>query len=347
MENEFKVVKFELTPATITDMVEKYNSLILYPGDKASYKEVHAAKMILTKARTGTDKHRKSLGADARTWITDVNQAAKELTEPLLPVEAKLKGMLDAEDQRVAQVEKDRLDSIDNMFGSLDWRIKLGQEYGLTADKISKCIEDLKLFPIIEADFQEKIEQAETMRKMGIETLERILANAIAREEEAKKLEAERAEFEKTRIAERERQAEKQRIFDEKEEELRIKNEKLEADKQRRYLSDWYDAILINRDLVHAVALKENAEFDCAMEQRRIRIEKAEKEKLKADKARVKLVAIDKGRIDSEINQLDELISGVAHSEFETKEAYQIMVDLYSKLKTALLEAEQAVEELV
>ena len=78
-ENKFAVVKFELTPAAIAAMVKEYETLELIPGDKKSYKTVHEAKMICVKARTGTDKHRKEMGSEARQWINDVNSAAKEL----------------------------------------------------------------------------------------------------------------------------------------------------------------------------------------------------------------------------------------------------------------------------
>ena len=111
-ENDFKAVTFELNPETIKAMVLEYNGLEIIPGDKPSYELVHKAKMVCTKARTGTDKKRKELGLSARQWVNDVNSAAKELIAPLLPLEEKLKAMIDDEDNREKAIEYARLEKI-------------------------------------------------------------------------------------------------------------------------------------------------------------------------------------------------------------------------------------------
>lgn len=269
-ENQFKIVKFELTPEAITEMVKEYESLSITPGDKESYQTVHQAKMVCVKARTGTDKRRKELGSDARQWISDVNSKAQELIGPLLPLEEKLKAMLDEEDQREAKIEQARLEKIHGLMVDIDLIIQSGMGYDITSGVIQKAITTLTNYKISAVDFEERTEQAEAEKAAGLETLNRILADRIKwetdqaeaakvkaeQEAEAKKLAQEKAEFEAARIAEREKQAEIQAKLDlerevkEKEaakiaaqeaEKIRLEREQLDRD--RKAMEDQQQAI--------------------------------------------------------------------------------------------------------
>ncbi|MDA3834699.1 MAG: hypothetical protein PF495_15045, partial [Spirochaetales bacterium] len=209
-ENQFKVVKFKLTPETVSAMLKEYQTLAIIPGDKESYKTVHDAKMILVKARTGTDRRRKELGTDARQWISEVNSKAQELVGPLLPLEEKLKAMLDQEDSREEKIAQAKRDKIAALLSDLEHHVKRGQAYNLPAVTLKEALDTLKAFEISAVDFQEKTEQDESIKEEGIETLQRILADRerweaeqieaeklkVAQEAEAKKLADDRAEFE-------------------------------------------------------------------------------------------------------------------------------------------------------
>ena len=259
-ENQLKAIdEFALNPESIKAMVKEYQNLEVIPGDKKSYKIVHEAKMILTKARTGTDKKRKELGSEARSWINDVNSAAKELIAPLLPLEEKLKSMLDTEDSREEKIEQARIEKIENLISALARYVSDGQVYNLGSETIQNIIAALESCEVSAVDYEEKTEQAEQIKAEGLETLGRILADRVKHEEtqanqaaeaeklaaEAEKLAADRAEFEAARLEERKRQdalqakLDEERMIRQKEdavkaakdaEELRLQREEIDPD---------------------------------------------------------------------------------------------------------------------
>ena len=375
-ENQFKIVKFELTPRAITEMVKEYNSLEIIPGDKESYSTVHKAKMVLVKARTGTDKRRKELGSDARQWISDVNTTAQELIAPLLPLEEKLKAMLDEEDSREAKIEQARLAKIDKAMEDLTVTIASGLQYNLSADSIFEVLNSLNTYPISSVDFEERTEEAEQLLEKGLGDVstayfartkfeeDQAEAARVKAEQkaEAKKLAEERAAFEeaqaKTNAENKAREEAAAKLAAQEAEKNRIAAEKLEADRltlkkekaeiaAAKQAED--DAVKLKAliEKIHTEALLENAELDRVKRVRLAAEEKARKEKLKADKARAKLITADKKTVQATINQIDKMISEIKPFDYKTNEAAQVIADLYVRIKIALDDAEKAGCELV
>jgi len=260
-ENSFVPIIFELNPKAIAAMVKEYETLELIPGDKESYKTIHEAKMICVKARTGTDKRRKELGADAREWIKDVNSKAQELIAPLLPLEERLKGMLDEEDQREAKNEADRVNKIQSLLEDLEVLATVGLQYNKSKDGIANALGRLESFEVSAVDFQEKTEYAEQIKADGIQNTQLALKNRIDWEEtqadqariaeenaaKEKALAEEKAAFEAARVAEREKQDAIQKKLDEERrvkdleiqkinekhaEKLRLQQEQLDRDRK-------------------------------------------------------------------------------------------------------------------
>ena len=376
-ENQFKVVEFELNPESIKAMVKEYQNLEVIPGDKKSYKIVHEAKMILTKARTGTDKKRKELGSEARSWINDVNSAAKELIAPLLPLEEKLKSMLDTEDSREEKIEQARIEKIDMLISGLTDNIAIGMKYNTDAYSIQNHIDTLTEFEISSVDFEEKTEQAEQIKAEGLEALGRILADRVKHEEtqanqaaEAEKLKEERAKFEAARIAEREKQdtiqasleeerrvkdLEAKKIADEQAEKLRLQQEQIDRDRkiiddQKReqiaqtmadalvkYSNEFDEAVRLNLAIVNDSALEENAAFD----QKSAEDEKIRKEAPMKSAAQNKLIKSDQLKIQKFIDHIDEVVFNLEIS-LATEDGGLVIKVLNYAIKSALDVAEAA-----
>jgi hypothetical protein len=377
-ENQLKAIdEFALNPESIKAMVKEYQNLEVIPGDKKSYKIVHEAKMILTKARTGTDKKRKELGSEARSWINDVNSAAKELIAPLLPLEEKLKSMLDTEDSREEKIEQARIEKIDMLISGLTDNIAIGMKYNTDAYSIQNHIDTLTEFEISSVDFEEKTEQAEQIKAEGLEALGRILADRVKHEEtqanqaaEAEKLAADRAEFEAARLEERKKQdalqakleeerrvkdLEAKKIADEQAEKLRLQQEQIDRDRkiiddQKReqiaqtmadalvkYSNEFDEAVRLNLAIVNDTALEENTAF----EYKRADDEKIRKENQKYDSARQELIKSDQKKIQKFIDHIDEVVFNLEIS-LATEDGGLVIKVLNYAIKSALDVAEAA-----
>jgi len=266
-KKEFATIDFEITPEAVTNLVKKYNDLDLIPGDKESYDEVYRVYRKFVTVRTSTDKRRKSLGTDAREFVSRVNSTAKLLLAPLEPYEKKFRGMLDAEDNREKAIEADRVNKLDSLISDLEAAASFGLQYNRTADQIAIDLGCLETFEISAVDFEERTEEAERIKQDGITNTQRALKNRIDHEEtqaeqarlrveqevEAEKLKTERAEFEAARVAEREKQKEIQELLDAdnkiKEDEMfrlqaQLGAERRERDREAKKIADEQQAAI-------------------------------------------------------------------------------------------------------
>lgn len=104
--------KFSPVTQAIASYKEKYLPLkIDGVKDKEGYKAVHEARIIVRDARTSVDKTRKSLTADARSFVDAVNEEAKRITAELAPIEEHLTAQetaIDEEIERIKQEEKQK-----------------------------------------------------------------------------------------------------------------------------------------------------------------------------------------------------------------------------------------------
>ena len=399
-KKEFATIDFEITPEAVTNLVKKYNDLDLIPGDKKSYDEVYRVYRKFVTVRTSTDKRRKSLGTDAREFVSRVNSTAKLLLAPLEPYEKKFRGMLDSEDNRGKVIEQERLNKIDSLISDLEAAASFGLQYNRTADEIAIDLGCLETLEISSVDYEERTGEAERIKIDGIANTQRALKNRIEWEEtqaeqarlkveqaaEAEKLQKERAEFEAARVVEREKQdaiqkkldAERKRKEDEmfraqaqagaeqKERDrvaandLRIQREELEAERKaledqqraiiemeeaatlKKYSVMWDEAEKINLLIINYSAKEMNEAFDnTRRENEAFRIEM-----LCALEAREALIKADLKKSNIIIDQIDQYMSEIEFN-FATEEACQVIVDMYSKIKTALNDAEKAGRELV
>jgi len=202
--------------------------------------------------------------------------------------------------------------------GKIQWHIDgldadctAGLEYNLPSNDIMIWFTILETMDINPDDFQERLNEAQVMLNNGLsqtraayyarlkfeQDQEEQAKTRAAQEAEAKKLADDRAKFEAEQAAAR---AEADRKAAEEAEKIRLANEKLEADREeirkreeeiearkkadaeRKYLSDWYDAIEINRVMIPDIAIQMNHEFD-----------EGRKERLRRDAERANLISAD------------------------------------------------------
>ncbi|NQU13350.1 MAG: hypothetical protein HQ561_04340, partial [Desulfobacteraceae bacterium] len=154
------LAEFAVTPAKVAEMAKEYMSLTVPPEDTKGYRVARSALTVCVTTRTGTDKRRKQLGEDARAWISEVNQAQKDLIAPLAPVEEHLRAELQTEDDRKAaikaeaeRVERDRIEGYRK-------RITEIQAYGivlptLSSTAIQLIIESVENIDTSESELEE------------------------------------------------------------------------------------------------------------------------------------------------------------------------------------------------
>lgn len=344
--NEIAKINYELTPATVSEMIKKYDNLELIPGDKGSYQEVKRVYMLFVRARTGTDKRRKELGQEAREFVNQVNTAAKELLEPLSVYEKRFKAMINTEDERESKIEQARQGELDKRMESLSNYCTVGLSYNRTAEKVTHDLEYLKSFEITEDTYQERTPDAEEMLVNGIQNTEKALADRLEFEVEQIKAEElrKRQASEAARLAKERAEFEAEQRKAKAESDAKENKAREELAARERKIQEAEDAIQAEKDKIKAV---EDAKIQKAeAKQKAIADAKAAKAKLATDKKRAKLVNIDKDALKHIINKFDSLVSESIEPAFATEEATNLYLNLIAGFKAALHLCEQGREDL-
>ena len=308
---EKALAEYSITPAKVQEMAKEYESLHVVPGDIKSYKAVHAAKMVLTRVRTGVDKRRKELGVDAYAWIKTKDGAAKDLLEPIIPLEDRFKEEMAQEDARIEKIETDRVDGIKAKIEAI--RFNMMQAQGKDSTTLSIMLDNISTIPIDEfyAEFQDEaraaldevksfiqqahgervtFEKEEAARKAESERLERVRK---AQEAEAARLKAIADEQEATRKEQEDAARKEREAIEEEKRKIQAEKDKIEAAKKA-------EADRIAREAFEKQAL-ENARIkaeqeakEAAERKEKNRIAKAEAEKAEKDRQEALRPDIDK-----------------------------------------------------
>jgi len=159
------IQEFEITPARVAEMAKEYLVMVVPEADNKAYAEVRAALTTCVRTRTGVDKRRKELGSDARKWISECNEAAKELIAPLAPVEAHLKAEIDREDDRKAQIkaaeaqkESDRISGIRGKINDIAQMVT--SLNGLDSDTLAQVVSDIDAIELPPDEYMEFVAEA-------------------------------------------------------------------------------------------------------------------------------------------------------------------------------------------
>ena len=191
-----EIIKFDVTEAAIKKMESVYMNLIVKDvNDKEGFKAVHDARMVVVKHRTGVEKHRKFLKADALAYGRKVDATAKEIFVRLAPMESYLteQEKIVTDEKKRQEEEKARLfeEKINDRMTALATfnQVIPYQEVAMMSDDEF----DKKLSEIREANRIEQERIAEEKR-IGDERLAEIEAKQKAEAERLAKIAKEQAE---------------------------------------------------------------------------------------------------------------------------------------------------------
>jgi DNA repair exonuclease SbcCD ATPase subunit len=221
-----KIAAFTKHEAAIAEMAAQYMPLTINGiDDKAGFKAVHEARMVVKGKRVEVEKRRKELKADALEYGKLVDSAAKSLTALLEPIESHLQAEEDAITEAKEKIKRekaeaeakrlqarlDQLIAVESRLPAASVQVMSDEEFATTLNEAKRAF----------AERQEKAKaEAEAARQEAI----RMAAEREALEAERKRL----ADIEKQQQAEAAKQkAEADRIAAEN---ARIEREKREAE---------------------------------------------------------------------------------------------------------------------
>ena len=202
------LIEYDVTPEAVAKMATEYMVLTVPEDDAKAYRTARKALTICVRTRTGTDKRRKELGSDARTWISECNAAAKQLIDPLAPVEEHLRGELEREDARKEAIkeaeeakERKRIEDIRAMIAEIG-NIRMDNFFA-DSKTLASCIEFLEGIETSESEYQEFWTEAAQVKAQAIEALKLQLEARLVWEKNEAERKEEEARLEK--IAEEQR----------------------------------------------------------------------------------------------------------------------------------------------
>ncbi len=278
------IAEYEFTPKAIATMAKEYMTLKVIEGDTGSYKIARSALTTVVTTRTGTDKHRKKLGEEARTWIKEVNTAASELLAPLIEVEEHLREELGREDGRKAAIKaekearelkrvseiKEKIATITSFSASLNWQ--------LTVDELNVILGNLEVLVITPDEYMEFAAEAnQAKHDVQIALHKAIGAREVfdkeeaARKAEDERLAAERAEIDRIKAE----QEAKQKEIDDEQAKVNAEKDRLEREEAERKAHE--------RGVAEAEEIARKAKEEAEEKLKQAAREQEEKEKAEAE----------------------------------------------------------------
>lgn len=280
------VITYNVTDAAIAELRKKYE-ILPDPATPQGYKDIKSGIAEIRETRTGVEKTRKTLKADALEYGRRVDARAREIRESLESIEQPMKDLKASEDARRQRIkdakiqeEAARVKAIeDKAEGIKDvYRDALGKSSAYVAEKLK----ELKEMQIHEEDFQEMTERAEVLRERVIEMMDDLFTKTVDQEEVAEAQKKREAE-----LAKREAEVEKKRLEAEAIEKIEREKREAEIKKQQEELRQQQEELK-----------KQQAEIQ---EQQRLQAEKirVEQEKFKAEQQRI--AQIERERSEREL----------------------------------------------
>jgi len=260
-------IKYDVTEERLLELEDLY-AVEKMPTDltiKDNYTVIKDGVAVCRKLRGEIDRHRKSLGSDAREYIKKVNSAGNEIIDRIKAVESPMKSAKDAFDtakeiakREAAKAEEARIDEINSNIASIKALVE--SNISTTSDVIADVLSGLALEKPEEwaDEFTDKAKVviAETINKLkelyqmkfNAEKATEIEAKAnedrLAREEEERK----EREAHNAKVAADNKAA--QDLLDEQRAEMQAEKDAFEAEKKAE------------ADRLAEVELKEKAEYD-------------------------------------------------------------------------------------
>jgi hypothetical protein len=285
---EHEVIKFDVTEAAIARMKDLYMDLVVKDiDDQEGFDAVHDARMVIVKHRTGVEKHRKFLKADALAYGKKIDTAAKEIFGKLAPIETHL-----AEQEKIVTDEKKRVKEEEARL----FKEKADSRHAqLTMIGVSVSYQEVSMWS--DEEFETRLD-AELAAQMA----ERARLEAAKRIEDERIAEEKRIEAEDVALIKAEMEAERKRLADEREaqeeaqakvkaEQDRIAEEQAKAqaeiDAQKKVIQDKKD--FLEREAFEIRAKEEaqiKARIDVLARDERLEKERVEQEAAEAAEAK-------------------------------------------------------------
>lgn len=206
------ITEYSATEAALAELRQQYQGIVFDVATTKGDKEARAARQELVKLRTSLEAKRKEIKAPALAYASAIDSEARRITAEIRALEEPIDQQIKQEEERKAaekaereRIEQERVSAIKRKIDALR-----NLPVDSTADssaELAATLADLKEYQITEAEFAEFKQEADDLCSNVVETLERMHAAALAREEEAERQAAERAELERLRRKQEEREA--------------------------------------------------------------------------------------------------------------------------------------------
>ena len=313
--SDLGMIVYDVTDAAIAELKGRYSGLKIV--DSSSYEHVRVAIAEVRTKRTGVEKMRKDLKADALTYGKRVDAEAKRLTDALKSIEDPLqteKDRVDAEKEKVRQEkaakEQDRVDGIRARISA--FQHLLVEIQGKTSDQIMENIDNTMDCEAPEEIFMEFTAEANKVKEEVINGLIKAYQEKLKVENEAEALKVEQDRLAK--IAAEQKVA--QGKIDEDNRKIREAQEKLEAEKKAEKDRQERDAL--------AQRLKEQAEKEAKERFDREARENKEKEETE-EKERQKKAAMAPDR--EKLLAFADLLENVKAPQVDSDKAFVVLSD--------------------
>lgn len=330
------LIEYNVTDTMLSELKDRYGNMLLDIDDELGLKEkLKPGLRELQQIRTGVEKKRKELNADAHEWIRRVNAEGsritdfiKSLEEPMKANRKEIEAELDRRKREKEEAERKRVETIKFAIAEID---KMAESLGMSdSAEIKSRIEHLNRIEVSEESFAEFVIEAEEARDGALVDCRALLVKREAFEGEQKRL---KEEAERQR-KEREEMEAQRREIEEAKRKLREEQEKIEAVKREAERKERERLEAIEREkaeekaLQEAVALaekqKREAEERAAQKAKQ---EQEERERREAEEAkRIATIKEAAPSVPLIVRWLDEM-TVTADNAPEVHELYQKKVD--------------------
>lgn len=225
-----------------------------------------------------------------------LDSRAKEIVQQIEPHEARFDKVIKAEEQRIAdekaakaKAEQEKQEKIQYLIDDIRNSPITGSQ--VKSSQLEEMIADLRKYELTEADFGDRVDEAEFVRTQALQQMEVLLAGKKAQEQLAKQLEEQRIEQErKARELEEQQAAEATR-----------QREELEKERERQRVQS--EALEEQRIALEEAQAKVRAELDAierAKQQKEQHLRDAEISMAREQEERDRLGAVENQRITLE-----------------------------------------------
>jgi len=228
-----QVVKYSATEAQLEELKLKYE-ILPDPTTPKGYRDLKTGIAEIRQNRTGIEKERKALKADALEYGRRVDAEAKRITEKLLEIEEPMKKLKQEEDERREKIKREKEEAAKAKERAIEAKAEAIRDIyrdamGKDSEYVAKKLIELESMEIKEADFEHMTERAVILHGKIVDMMKELLAKTteqerVAKEQEEREaeLKAKEAELEKQRL---EQEALERKQREEEAEKLRIQKE--------------------------------------------------------------------------------------------------------------------------